>query len=71
MKIFIGIVVGTKMAKTATVRVQRIVTHKLYKKRLKRDRVYQVHDEKGVKVGDTVKFVGTRPYSKTKKWRIV
>lgn len=71
MKIFTGQVVGTKMAKTATVSVERVVTHKLYKKRLKRVKLYHVHDETGVKVGDTVKFAASRPYSKTVKWAMV
>ncbi len=71
MKIFTGQVVSTKMAKTATVSVERIVTHKLYKKRLKRVRLYHVHDEAGAKVGDTVKFAASKPYSKTVKWAMV
>ena len=70
MKIFIGRVVATKTAKTATVSVERMTIHPLYKKRLKRNRKYQVHDEIGVKVGDNVKFADCRPYSKTKKWKI-
>lgn len=70
MKIFKGKVVGTKMSKTATVAVERVVVHPLYKKRFRRDTKYQVHDEFGVKVGDTVKFTACKPYSKTKKWKI-
>ena len=70
MKIFIGQVVATKTAKTATVSVERMTIHPLYKKRLKRSTKYQVHDEIGVKVGDRVKFADSRPYSKTKKWKI-
>ncbi|MDP1710128.1 MAG: 30S ribosomal protein S17 [bacterium] len=71
MKIFVGHVIGTKMAKTATVTVENVVIHPLYKKRFRRLRKYSVHDEKGVKVGDTVKFVASKPYSKTVKWNIV
>ena len=71
MKIFTGKVIATKTAKTATVAVERVIIHPLYKKRMRRDTKYQVHDEKGVKVGDTVKFTASRPYSKTKKWRII
>jgi len=71
MKIFTGKVTGIKTAKTATVSVERMVIHPLYKKRFKRDKKYQVHDEGGVAVGDTVKFVATKPYSKTKKWKII
>jgi small subunit ribosomal protein S17 len=70
MKIFTGEVVKTR-EKTAVVAVTRVVVHPLYKKRLKKIRKYQVHDEIGVKVGDKVNFVGTRPYSKLKRWKIV
>ena len=71
MKIFTGKVVSTKMAKTAVVAVESTVIHPLYKKRFKRLKKFAVHDEVGVKVGDMVKFVETRPISKTKKWKIV
>lgn len=70
MKIFKGKVVSTKMAKTATVVVERILVHPIYKKRFKRARKFQVHDEIGVKVGDRVSFAATRPISKLKKWKI-
>ncbi len=71
MKIFTGRVIATKMAKTATVAVERVIIHPLYKKRNRRDTKYQVHDELGVKIGDVVKFTASRPYSKTKKWKII
>ena len=71
MKIFVGKVISTKMAKTATVEVDRVLTHPIYGKKLKRSRAYQVHDEIGAKVGETVKFTASRPYSKTKKWVII
>ena len=71
MKQFRGKVVGTKMTKTATVLVERRKVHPLYQKSVKRTKKYQVHDELGVKVGDEVLFVETRPISKTKKWKIV
>ncbi len=71
MKIFTGKVTGTKNVLTATVVVERMVTHPTYLKKIRKTKKYQVHDEIGVKVGETVKFVATKPYSKTKKWRIV
>ncbi len=70
MKIFTGKVTAKKMQKTATVEVERMVVHPLYGKRYKRAQIYQVHDEVGVNVGDTVKFVTCKPISKLKKWRI-
>ncbi len=71
MKVFTGRVIATKMAKTATVAVERVVIHPLYKKRLMRDTKYQVHDVRGAKIGDVVKFMASKPYSKTKKWKVL
>lgn len=71
MKIFTGKVISTKMPKTATVEVERVVVHPVYLKRYKRNRKYHVHDELGVKVGQRVKFVEAKPISKSKKWRIL
>jgi len=71
MKIFTGKVISTKMNKTATVSVERVVVHPMYKKRFKRNKKYHVHDEVGVKVGDKVSFVACKPISKLKKWKIV
>lgn len=71
MKIFLGRVRAKKMEKTAVVVVERLVTHPVYKKRLRRTKKYHVHDEIGVKEGDRVKFVTCKPVSKTKKWKIV
>jgi small subunit ribosomal protein S17 len=71
MKIFKGKVISTKMAKTATVAVERMVVHPIYKKRYRRVRKYHVHDETGTKVGDIVKFAAAKPESKLKKWKII
>lgn len=71
MKIISGKVISTKMQKTATVVVERIVVHPLYKKRYKRVKKYHVHDAFGVGVGQFVKFVASKPYSRTKKWKII
>jgi small subunit ribosomal protein S17 len=71
MKIFTGRIIGIKNNKTISVEVERFLSHKLYKKRYKRSKKYQVHSEKEHKVGETVKFIECKPISKTKKWRIV
>ncbi len=71
MKIFSGKVIGLKQQKTATVSVERIMVHPLYKKRFTRSTKYQVHDEIGTKLGDTVKFTACKPYSKLKRWKIL
>ena len=71
MKFFIGRVIAKKMDKTATVSVERVIVHAVYKKRLKRAKKYHVHDEIGTKPGDIVKFVATKPISKLKKWKVL
>lgn len=70
MKIFTGNVISRKMKKTATVLVERMTIHPVYKKRVKKSKKYQVHDELGTEVGQRVRFVASRPFSKTKKWKI-
>lgn len=71
MQIFIGKVISKNMEKTATVVVSKIWVHPVYKRRRKRVKKYHVHDELGAEVGQLVKFVQTRPISKTKKWKII
>ena len=71
MKVFSGKVTAKKMQNTATVEVVRTVVHPMYKKRYRKVKKYHVHDETEVKVGQSVKFVACKPYSKIKKWKIV
>lgn len=71
MKTFIGKVVSVRMDKTAVVAVETKKMHPLYKKSVKKTKKYHVHDEIGVKEGDKVLIVETRPMSSTKKWKIV
>ena len=71
-KKFTGVVVSDKMAKTIVVKVEAVKIHTKYHKRYVISRRYKVHDEKETyKVGDTVTFIGCRPFSKDKKWRVV
>lgn len=68
----IGTVVGKKMKKTVTVKVERQVRHPLYKKIIKKQRTFLAHDEyEKCKVGDVVRIIETRPISKSKRWRVV
>lgn len=67
-----GTVLSDKMDKTVVVAVGRLKKHRLYKKYIRRTKNYKVHDEKNeCKVGDTIRFVDTRPISKDKKWKMV
>ena len=67
----VGTVLSNKMAKTVTVRVDRLVLHPTFKKYFKRRSTFKAHDEKGqCKVGDQVEIIETRPLSKTKRWAV-
>ena len=45
--------------------------HPVYNKRVRRTRKFKVHDEAGAAhVGDVVRIVESRPYSKEKCWRL-
>jgi len=59
------------MQKTATVVVERVVVHPLYKKRYRRSKKYHVHDIFGAEVEQMVKFVASKPYSKLKRWKVI
>lgn len=68
----IGIVVSDKMDKTRVVSVDERTPHPLYKKIIKKRKKFYAHDEENMtKVGDIVKIVQARPFSKLKRWRIV
>lgn len=71
MKQLTGVVINTKMAKTAVVRVDRSFRHPTYSKIVRRSKNYLVHDEKGVGVGDKVTIRESRPLSRRKRWTIV
>eukprot|EP01091_Cochliopodium_minus_P008597 TRINITY_DN1978_c0_g2_i2.p1 TRINITY_DN1978_c0_g2~~TRINITY_DN1978_c0_g2_i2.p1 ORF type:complete len:207 (+),score=58.54 TRINITY_DN1978_c0_g2_i2:21-641(+) len=65
-----GIVVKTKMTKTATVVVKHRRKHPMLRtKYLKSIKKYHVHDPmERTAVGDKILFEKSRPYSKTKHW---
>lgn len=65
-----GRVISIKSNKTATVLVERIATHPLYKKTFIRSKKYLVDDAIGVKLGDIVDIVNCKPISKNKSWKI-
>ncbi len=67
-----GVVVSDKMDKTVTVLLERKEKHPIYGKYIKRSTKIHAHDEdNSFKMGDEVKITETRPYSKTKSWKVV
>ncbi len=71
MKILTGIVHSKKMDKTALVEVVSTAVSPIYKKIIRIKKKYPCHDEIGVKNNQKVKIAETRPFSKTKKWKII
>jgi small subunit ribosomal protein S17 len=55
------------MNKTIIVEVERLVTHPMYKKRVRKTTRFAVHSEVAVKNGDVVEIVESKPFSKTKR----
>ncbi|UWD34298.1 30S ribosomal protein S17 [Mesomycoplasma molare] len=71
-KTLIGKVVSDKNQKTIIVAVDTYVKHPLYGKRFKVTKRFATHDEKEeASLGDIVKISETRPFSKTKTFRLV
>lgn len=64
-----GVVVSTKMQKTAVVRVDRRVAHAKYGKYFTVSKKFKIHDPEGAaKLGATVEFSECRPISRDKRW---
>lgn len=70
-KQLIGEVVSNKMEKTVVVAVRRTRQHRLYGKVIRVVKRYKAHDETNAcQIGDEVRIVESRPYSKEKHWRV-
>ncbi|NDF12133.1 MAG: 30S ribosomal protein S17 [Proteobacteria bacterium] len=71
-RILTGVVTSDKNDKTVTVRVERRVTHPVYKKIIRQSKKYAAHDEKNqFKEGDKVQIRECRPLSKSKRWEVL
>ncbi len=71
-RILQGTIVSDKGDKTVIVKVERRLTHPLYKKTIRRSKRYAAHDEANqYKAGDVVRIEECRPMSKTKTWAVV
>lgn len=68
----VGKVVSDRMDKTVVVSIERLVKHATYGRYVRQRAKFKVHDEKNeCKIGDTIRFMETRPMSKDKRWRFV
>jgi small subunit ribosomal protein S17 len=71
-KTLAGVVIGKSGQKTIKVAVDYMVKHPKYGKYLRRRTRLAVHDELNqAGVDDKVEITESRPYSKTKSWRLV
>ncbi|MAC37896.1 MAG: 30S ribosomal protein S17 [Luminiphilus sp.] len=67
-----GRVVSDKMDKTVTVKIERRVKHPVYGKYITRSSKVHAHDEENkASLGDTVVVAESRPFSKSKSWKLV
>jgi len=67
-----GVVLNNKVDKTVKVLVERLATHKKYKKYIKYRKKYMVHDTHNrCQIGDKVRIIESRPISKLKRWRVL
>jgi small subunit ribosomal protein S17 len=67
-----GVVVSDKGTKTVVVRVDRTLTHPLYRKTVRSSKKYHAHDEQEAhKVGDRVLIQERPPVSKLKRWEVI
>ncbi len=67
----IGRVVSTKMKNTATVLVERVAKHPLYKKAYVQTKRYLAEAGAEIKDGDLVEMIKVRPISKNKHWKVL
>ena len=68
----VGVVVSSKMEKTAVVRIEKRVKHEKYKKiivSVLKVKAHNINNE--AKEGDKVLISESRPLSKEKRWHIV
>ena len=71
-KTFIGVVVSDKNDKTIVVKVKRKYAHPFFKKVISSSKKYHAHDkENKFKIGNKVKIVESKPYSKKKKYEVL
>ena len=67
-----GKVIKDQNNKTIVVLVKRKYAHPFFGKTITNSKKYQVHDEKNkFKVGDNVKIIESKPYSKMKRWKVI
>ena len=68
----VGKVISSKMDKTVSVLIERLIKHPIYGKYIRRSTKVMAHDPENIyKEGDSVSISPCRPISKNKSWRVV
>ena len=71
-KILNGKVIKDKNDKTIVVLVKRRYSHPFFGKVITSAKKYHAHDESNkFKIGDIVKIIESRPFSKKKRWEVI
>ena len=71
-KILKGKVIRDKNDKTVVVLVKRKYSHPFFDKVISSSKKYHAHDEENkFKVGEDVKIIESKPFSKLKKWEVI
>ena len=71
-KVLNGKVIRDKNNKTIVVLVKRKYLHPFFGKVMSSSKKYHVHDENNkFKIGDDVRIIESKPYSKMKKWKVI
>lgn len=71
-RILQGTVVSDACDKTVVVRVERRITHPVFKKVVRKSKRFMAHDENNAcKAGEVVRIRECRPISKRKTWEVV
>ena len=71
-KILKGKIIKDKNDKTVVVLVKRKYSHPFFDKVITSSKKYHAHDEENkFKVGEDVKIIESKPFSKLKKWEVI
>tara|TARA_B100000686_G_C15931614_1_gene544532 strand:- start:107 stop:337 length:231 start_codon:yes stop_codon:yes gene_type:complete len=71
-KVLNGKVIRDKNDKTIVVLVKRKYLHPFFKKVMNSSKKYHAHDENNkFKIGDEVKIIESKAFSKKKKWEVI
>ncbi len=70
-RIIEGVVIGNQMTNTVKVRVDRLEEHPVYKKVIKRKKVFFARTTEELNIGDKVSIKESRPLSKKIRWIVI